>query len=183
MKNLFTLILTTFLVIGCGSNKKADPALAGMIQEDGSILNVKMDPATVTLYVVNNTDQLIYWHRTMGMDKNDVYDTIAIGDTLLSNSNTQPLAGATSFIGTILPPKGLTSISPSNGNWNYEYGFDGSNTMKINNENDGGGPMPGNATARSATWVYETEFKDGNPSSINNTITFTTSVWPKPTVK
>ena len=31
MKNLFTLILTTFLFIGCGNNKQVDPALAGTI--------------------------------------------------------------------------------------------------------------------------------------------------------
>ena len=38
MKTKFLLLLiSTFLFIGCGDNKKADKPLAGSIQEDGTI--------------------------------------------------------------------------------------------------------------------------------------------------
>ena len=132
-------------------------------------------PATVELTVINNTDKPIYWHRLYGMDAKDVYDTIPVNGKFLSNSNTH---NATSFEGKIWPPSSVTKPSPDGGSFDYEYGY-WNNTMHINNANDGGGPMPGNATTRSANWVYEIEWLNDPKTSINNTATFTTSKWPK----
>ena len=71
MKKLFTLLFATALLVGCGMNKKAD--------ECCSADKVKTDPATIGMYVQNDTDKPIYWHRTWGMQAKDVYDTIQPG--------------------------------------------------------------------------------------------------------
>jgi hypothetical protein len=162
MKKLLIIFISTLLFIGC-SNMKTEKA---------ETEKVEGWPATVELYVINKTDKPIYWKRTAGMDANNVYDTIAVGSTLLSNSNTH---NATSFMGKIWPPKSVTKPSPDGGDFAYEYGY-WENTMHINNANKGGGPMPGNAKERSANWVYELTWKN-DPMSINNTVTITTKAF------
>jgi len=182
MKKLFTLLFATALLVGCGMNKKAD--------ECCSADKVKTDPATIGMYVQNDTDKPIYWHRTWGMQAKDVYDTIQPGKGLLLQSNTQPPQGATSFIGTINPPEGVKPGGPENGSWNYEWAFNGGNTPIINYANEGGSPSaecPETATKNHAMWAYYAKWNNGKCykstepfTSLTDTLTFTTTVWPKP---
>lgn len=188
MKKLLTFLLIGTM-FGCGViNLNNTTKKECSTKKECCKKNVKMDPQTVAVFVINKTDQPIYWHRTMGMDKNDVYDTIpANGGTLLSNSNTQPPNGATSFIGTINKPLNCTG-GPQNGSWNFVFGFDGTNQMKFNYANEGGSPSavcPATATKNHADWAYTATWSSGNcyKSKTNSfkvdTVTFTTSLWPK----
>ena len=189
MKKLLTFLLIGTM-FGCGViNLNETTKKECSTKKECCKKNVKMNAATVSLYVINNTSKPIYWHRTMGMDKNDVFDTIpAKGGTLLSNSNTQPKNGATSFIGTINPPDGLKPGGPQNGSWNFVFGYNGTNTMIINYANEGGSPSaenPATATKNNAVWAYNAVFSSGKVYKSKevafkvDTVTFTTSPWPK----
>ena len=176
MKNYYLIMLLSLIFIGC-NNKNVK-----------KVEKVKIDPATIGMYVINNTDKPIYWHRTWGMNVKDQLDTIAVGEGKLLQSNTQPTQGATSFIGTINPPKGVQPGGPENGSWNYEWAFNGGNKMIINYANDGGSPSsecPATATKNNAKWAYYSKWTNGKCykkndvfTSMSDTLTFTTTTWP-----
>ena len=48
MKKILLLLLTTSLFIGCGNKQSEETPLAGTVQEDGSILEVKSDSVVET---------------------------------------------------------------------------------------------------------------------------------------
>jgi hypothetical protein len=155
MKNIFTLILTSLLFIGCGSDKKIDPTLAGMIQEDGSIINVKSDPVTVSLKVTNSTDQDQTFKLSYGIDAKDTLVTIKAKTTEIIESNcsghdcTEWIAVNPGLIG----PAGTKN--PSSGEFRLSWQIVTPGLMKMTYWDESGQPMDDRIYSADVEWKYE----------------------------
>jgi len=179
MKNIFTLILTSLLFIGCGSDKKIDPTLAGMIQEDGSIINVKSDPVTVSLNVINKTDMDLYVNCSFCVDVVNDTTLVKSDSSYLLQSNNKLAKGTIFTIGIHGPKDGCDSLAVNPSGWGGQlpvgYGYwEGSSHVTCQ-------PECGNAnpTAKvpdyDGNWIFEYSFKDGSHNAqVFDEVTITT---------
>ena len=165
MKNLFTLILTTFLVIGCGSDKKVDPALAGTITDPPT---VQSDPVTCQLLVINQTGQDMKANATFCIDKVNCDYLIKAGDSLLMQSNTHG-NGGTVFT---FYPLGPVGCDPVNGTAQQTYDYwSGAGHITSDFVNNNSNPTP-EAHFDGQHWEFILTYKNkGNPMTEEVTVT------------
>jgi hypothetical protein len=169
MKTKFLLLLiSTFLFIGCGDNKKADKPLAGSIQEDGTVKDLKEQGPTNQLLVINKTGQDFKANATYCMQKTDCDYVIKDGDSLLMQTNI--LVGTSIFT---LYPLGPVGCDPVNGNASQTYGYwSGAGHITSNWDNNYSNPTPWHPATPGANWEFCFDFKnEGDPMKEEVTIT------------
>lgn len=161
MKQTILLSLTaTLLFVGCiNSTKKVE---------------LGMDPATLILTVKNSTEAPLIIHSTWGMDKKDVYDTIAIGESKDIQSNTHASSGTDIIAQSLMPPQ-MSQPNPANGDFRVSYGY-WSDALHCTYPNTSGAPTKEH-TYTGTNWIYKATWatnpinQTGNP--IKNSVEFT----------
>ena len=173
MKNLFTIILTALLVMGCGSDKKVDPTLAGTITDPATA------PADMSLTVINNTGHDLVGAQTWCMT-GACETPIPAGATVKLESN---MTDANTITIKMYPPKDLVNANPTTGLFQMNYQWWKDNTcpsgcahVTCDNECNHGNPTATHPSSPSDNWIYECKWaQDPSPKKggINNTVTLT----------
>ena len=155
MKKLFTLLLAATLFVGC--NTKTDKAvpLAGTILEDGTIMNIESSPVTVSVKVLNSTDQDQILKLSYGIDAKDTLVTIKAKTTEIIESNcsgndcTEWIAVNPGLIG----PAGTKN--PSSGEFRLSWQIVTPGLMKMTYWDESGQPMDDRIYSADVEWKYE----------------------------
>jgi len=165
MKKLLLLTLSISLFIGCG-DKKAEKPLAGSVQVDGTIKDLKEQGPTNQLLVINKTGQDMKANATYCMQKADCNYVIKDGDSLLMQTNI--LKGDAIFT---LYPLGPVGCDPVNGNASQTYGYwSGAGHITSDWKNNYSNPTPWHP-APPANWEFDFAFKNqGDPMKEEVTI-------------
>jgi hypothetical protein len=109
---LLTLVAAAvFLSSGCFSYKHYE-----FSEKVGS------DPVTVTMKVINNTDQDFTVNCTWCVDAKNQTHTVKAGASYTLQSNTHASSG-TVFTVNPLPPKSIAQPDPSGGTFQMSYGY------------------------------------------------------------
>ena len=174
MKNkILLLLISTFLFIGCGDNKKAVEPLAGSIQEDGTVKDLKVAPADMSLTVINNTGHDLVGAQTWCMT--GACDTpIPNGAKVKLESN---MVDANTITIKMYPPADIDQPNPTTGifQMNYQY-WEGMAHVVCDNECNHGNPTASHPSSQFDNWLYVCEWaQDPSPKKggINNTVTLT----------
>jgi len=162
MKKLFTLLLAATLFVGC-DNTKTDKVipLAGTILEDGTIMKVESDPITVSVKVLNSTDQDQILKLSYGIDKTDELITLKAGDTTLVESNcsghdcTEWIAVGSDDNPQLRGPAGLQPYSPHGGEFRLTWQTVSPGLMKLVYWDQSGQPMDDRIYSADVDWKYE----------------------------
>ena len=144
---------TVLLFGGCSNNAK-----------------VGSDPVTVTMKVINNTDQDFTVNCSWCVDKKNQTHTVKAGATYVVQSNTHSASG-TVFTVKPLPPKSIAQPDPSGGTFQMRYGY-WNGAAHVTCDDVCNNSNPTEKIHYGGNWVFDAEFKDGK--GVNSTVTFTT---------
>ena len=132
---------------------------------------VGSDPVTVTLKVVNNTDQDFTVNCTWCVDKKDQTHTVKAGTSYTLQSNTHDASG-TVFTVNPKPPLSIDQPNPSEGTFQMTYGYwNGAAHVVCDDECNNSNPTE-KTHYEGCNWVFDTKFEGGKGT--NATVTFTT---------
>jgi hypothetical protein len=159
---LLTLVAAAvFLSSGCFSYKHYE-----LSEKVGS------DPVTVTMKVINNTDQDFKVNCSWCVDAKDQTHTVkANGGSYTLQSNTHDSSG-TVFTVNPLPPKSIAQPDPSGGTFQMSYGY-WNGAAHVTSDDVGHKSSPTEEFHyEGCNWIFDAEFSDGK--GVNSTVTFTT---------
>ena len=162
MKNKILPLFATaaFLLSGCFSYKHYEHS-----EKVGS------DPVTVTLKVINNTDQDLTVNCTWCVDKKDQTHTVAAGTSYTLQSNTHDASG-TVFTVKPKPPLSVKQPNPSEGTFQMTYGYwNGAAHVTCDDECNKSNPTE-KIHYQGCNWIFDAKFAGGKGT--NSTVTFTT---------
>jgi hypothetical protein len=132
---------------------------------------VGSDPVTVTLKVVNNTDQDFTVNCTWCVDKKDQTHTVKAGTSYTLQSNTHDASG-TVFTVNPKPPLSIDQPNPSEGTFQMTYGYwNGAAHVVCDDECNNSNPTE-KTHYEGCNWVFDAKFEGGKGT--NATVTFTT---------
>ena len=158
MKNkTLSLLAAVVLLSGCLSPKHN--------QKLGS------DPVTVTLKVVNDTDQDFTVNCTWCVDEKDQTHIVKAHTSYTLQSNTHDASG-TVFTVKPKPPTSIDQPNPSEGTFQMTYGYwNGAAHVTCDDECNNSNPTD-KTHFEGCNWVFDAKF-DGEKGP-NSTVTFTT---------
>ena len=132
---------------------------------------VESDPVTVTMKVINSTDQDFTVNCSWCVDKKDQTTPVKAGESYTLQSNTHDTSG-TVFTVNPLPPKSIAQPDPSGGTFQMSYGYwDGAAHVTSDDVGHKSSPTE-EFHYEGCNWVFDAEFADGK--GVNSTVTFTT---------
>jgi hypothetical protein len=163
---LLTLVAAAvFLSSGCFSYKHYE-----FSEKVGS------DPVTVTMKVINNTDQDFTVNCTWCVDAKNQTHTVKAGASYTLQSNTHASSG-TVFTVNPLPPKSIAQPDPSGGTFQMSYGY-WNGAPHVTSDDVGHKSSPTEEFHyEGCNWIFDAEFSDGK--GVNSTVTFTTKPFSK----
>ena len=159
-KLLSSVAAAAFLLSGCLSYKHYEHS-----EKVGS------DPVTVTMKVINNTDQDFTVNCSWCVDAKDQTTTVKAGATYTLQSNTHDASG-TVFTVHPLPPKSIAQPDPSEGTFQMTYGYwNGAAHVTCDDVCNNSNPTE-KTHYEGCNWIFDAEFSGGK--GVNSTVTFTT---------
>ena len=163
-KLLSSVAAAAFLLSGCLSYKHYEHS-----EKVGS------DPVTVTMKVINNTDQDFTVNCSWCVDAKDQTTTVKAGATYTLQSNTHDASG-TVFTVHPLPPKSIAQPDPSEGTFQMTYGYwNGAAHVTCDDVCNNSNPTE-KTHYEGCNWIFDAEFSGGK--GVNSTVTFTTKPYP-----
>ena len=152
------LLVTAFFFAGCSNNEK-----------------VGSDPVTVTMKVINNTDQDFTVNCTWCVGAKDQTHTVkANGGSYTLQSNTHDASGTVFTVkpNPPLPPIGPAQANPNQGTFQMTYGYwNGAAHVTCDDVCNNSNPTE-KTHYEGCNWIFDAEFSGGK--GVNSTVTFTT---------